>query len=382
MKNIQFLCFILSTLLLTIQCKQIKSQKTNLLQSAIFDTITRILDINYNVKQNGGNDLIFYDHTFYEIFDFCGDSTLKIVNLKNNELNILNYYDPNCGQVYASIKKDGIFVVSVDNVLYKYTGKNKERVKILDLMSIDSFKNSGLTAWWHKVSGNQHINIPENIIYFRLEKNADFENGKFSLVDSLYPIFAKLNMKTNSISFFGYKPNIGPGLMHSSFQIYMVDSIFVSYSYTDKIERINTISGETYIYRTKSSYDTVPIKTFEFDEATYTLQKNIKHALETANYGPLYYNPYNKHFYRIFHPYLPERNAQGEMNTDFDKESILMIMDQNFKIKKEVPLPVRWSKLSRVLYPVPNGIDFYMAPDHLTTKGDKTEFKYLRYIHD
>jgi hypothetical protein len=377
-KILNFFCLFL--FLQLFGCRQYKLDRHGQNQLSDFDTITRVLNINFNIRKNGGNDLVFHDSTFYDIFDFCGDSTLKIVNLKNNELNILNYHDPNCGQVYASIKKDGIFVVSVDNVLYKYTGKNKEKEKVLDLMSIDSFKNSGLTAWWHKVWGNQYINIPDSIIYFRLEKNLDVEHGKYTLLDSLYPIFAKLNLKTKEIDFFGHKSGVGPGLMHNTFQLYMEDSIFVSYSYTDKIERINTISGETYVYRTKSSFDTIPIQTFKYDESNYTLQKNIKHCLETANYGPLYYNPYNKHFYRIFYPYLPERDAKGEMNTDFDKECVLMIMDQNLNLKKEVVLPVKWSKLM-TLFPVPNGVDFFMAPDHFSPKGEKTEFKYLRYKH-
>jgi hypothetical protein len=377
--NKAFLFNLIIILFCSVNCVRNNTKQINN-KNQSFDTISNIYDIDFNVKLNGGDDLIFFDSAFYQFFDFCGDSTLKIVNLKNNELIVLNYHDPSCGQVYASIKSDGIYLVSEDNKIYKYRNGEKKAEKLFDLMELDVFKNSGLTAYWYKGWGTQHVNIPDSILYFRIEKDLDNERGKYSLLDSMYPIFAKVNHKTNEINFFGYSPNIGPGLMHRSFQIYMENSIFVSYAYNDKIELINTLNNQTKVFSVKSSFDTVPIKTFEYNEATYTLQKNTKHALETANYGPLYFNPYNNNFYRIFHPYLPERDGNGELNTDIDKSCVLMIMDSNFKLKEEVILPVKWAKLM-TLFPNNNAVDFYMAPNHLIPKGDKTEFNYLRYRH-
>ena len=365
---------------LNISCQHNAAIKFSVDNNSNYDTIISGYNFDLNIKHNGGNDLIFYDSCFYDIYDFCGDSTLKVINLSTNKLTILDYHEPSCGQVYTSLKKDGIYTISNKNVISKYNWGEKNNTKVLDLMDIDQFKNSGLTAWWHKVWGNQHVNIPENILYFRLEKDLNSDSGKYSLIDSLYPIFCKVNIKTNEIGFYGYRPNIGPGLMHNSYELYFEDSIFVTYSYNEKIERINTISGKTDVFFVKSSFDTIPIKTFEFNEATYTLQKNIKHCLETANYGPLYYNPFNKNYYRIFHPYLQERDFLGELNTDFDKECVLMIMDNDLKLKEEVVLPVKYSNLM-TLYPVREGVDFYMAPKHINKIPGKTEFTYLRYKH-
>jgi hypothetical protein len=193
-------------------------------------------------------------------------------------------------------------------------------------------------------------------------------------------MFAKFNLKTKKISFFGHKPEKKISLLPQSYELYLHDTILVNFSHNTEIIQINTVSGESIKHIIKSKFDTVPIKELVFDEATYTIEKNKKYSLENANYGPLYYNPYNNYYYRIFHPFLPERDKNGKLNTEFDKECVLMIIDNNYKIKEEVILPVKGMRLM-TLIPIKNGVEFYRYPEHITQNGKQTTFNFLKYQH-
>ena len=57
-----------------------------------------------------------------------------------------------------------------------------------------------------------------------------------------------------------------------------------------------------------------------------------------------------------------------------------MIIDNNFKIKKEVILPVKGMRLM-TLIPIKNGVEFYRYPEHITQNGKQTTFNFLKYQH-
>lgn len=302
-----------------------------------YDTVARTYHGDFTKNYTGGIDLLFLDSTLFVAYNYCGDNTIKIVNHFNDSVLILPQFNPECQVIYTSMKTDGIYVTTTENKIYLHCNGRAEKGLIADLMSNEKFKQSGLAVEWHKPGGDQYVDIPEDVLYFRVRQDLEDTGGKYSKMDYGFPAFARLNLISQEIDFYGNKPRFAEydeyGLLSMHFDLFIGDSIITSTPVNGEIQIINTHSNQTIKKNIKSQYDNVPIKKFRYKKEIKDVNNlKMKHALLSARYEPLFYNPFNMCFYRIFHPAMEELNDEGLLNTEFDKKCILMVFKKNWNL--------------------------------------------------
>ncbi len=352
----------------------------------IYDTISRTYTEDFTGANTGGIDQIYLDSMVFIAYNYCGDNTIKIVNHTNDgEMKILNYTNPHCAQHFVALKNSDVYLTTADNKVYRYCNDKSEPELVVDLMSIDKFKESGLTVEWNKQGSDQYVRVPENFLYFRVNQNFDRKDGKYSNVYAGYPVFAKLNIETKEIDFFGKMPKFSVdndyGLIGSYLDLFIGDSIFTSLEISGEIEIINTKLNSVSKKMIKSKYDTVDVKKLKYNNLMEdSKNRKLDHALYSAHYRPLFYNPYNRRFYRIFNPAMNEFDEDGLKNTTSDSKCILMVFNENLEVIDEVLLPIRSSRVLK-LFPTIKGIDIYL-PDLFSFTKERAEYKFLRIEHD
>jgi hypothetical protein len=283
--------------------------------------------------------------------------------------------------IYSELKAKDLVILTMDGKVWRYCNGTTEVEEICDVFADSGFKKSGLIPWESKRGGDQHIRVPENVIYFNLRQDYDDSTGKYSKKDSGFPNFARLNLEDGSVQLFGKLPAYSPyqdyGLHSSQFSLWIGDSIITSNACNGEIKIINTQSNKTKTMRIKSRYDTIPIEKFNY-KGDFSDKKNakFKHGLLAPNYESLFYNPYNGNYYRIFHPKMEEFNAEGLNNTEYDKEAVLMVFDKNLKLLDEVLLPVKRSQILK-LFPIKDGVAITL-PDSFRYNGYKGTESYTR----
>lgn len=349
-----------------------------------YDTITRSYNTDFTKGYTGGIDVIFQDSNLFEIYNFCRGDEIKIVDYTNDTFYNLPQYNPKCEKIYVTLRNNDVYVTTIDNKVYAYCDKGKTRELVADLMQIEQFKQSGLTVAWSKPGGDQQVNVPANIIYFRLNQNYDDSLGKYSVPDYDFPMFAKLNIETKELNFYGkmvYWDVYGEyGFVSDGFDLYVGDNIIAHNAISGEIEKINTLTGKATKTVVKSRFDTVPIEKVNYPEDKRDVTNiKMKHYLLSAHYEPLFYNPYTNCYYRIFHPVMDEFNAEGLLNTAQDKKSVLMVLNSNFELMDEAVLPINQMMVLKLI-PTQNGVEIYL-PELANRTEQKATFQFLSIQH-
>lgn len=351
-----------------------------------YDTIVRVFEGDYEKGYRDGMDLIINDDIVYETYNYCRNDELKILDHSNQKSYSFPFYNPNCRVIYNSIKKENndLYLVSTDNKISVYCeGKNKSEI-VFDLMNLEQFHKSGMTVEWKKSGSNQYVNVPNDILYFRVNQNYNDKKGKYSKMDANFPAFAKYNLKTNDLQFFGKLPYFEVyqqyGFLSYYFDLFKGDTIITCSSIEGSIEIINTISGQITKKFAKSSFDTKPIQKIKYPKDKRDINNlKMNHFLVSPHYEPLFFNPYTNLYYRIFHPRMNELNDEGLMNTNQDKICVLMVFNNNLEIIDEEILPIKGNLILN-LYPSHDGIEIYL-PEISQKNSKKAELKFLKIRH-
>lgn len=349
-----------------------------------YDTITRTYHSDFTKGYTGGIDVIFQDSTLLQIYNFCRANEIKIVDYTNEVAYSLPQYNPECDQIYTTLRGNDVYVTTRDNKIYVYCDKGQERQLLVDLMEIDQFKQSGLTVEWSKPGGDQQVNVSDNTLYFRVNQNYHDSLGKYSVPDYDFPAFAKLNLETKELNFYGNMPYWDVyseyGFVSDCSDLYVGDCIIAHNKVNGEIEKINTMTGETLKKVIKSRFDIVPIKKVNYPEDKRDVNNiKMKHYVLSPYYEPLFYNPYTNYYYRIFHPAMDEFNADGLLNTAEDKKCVLMVLNADLKLIDEVLLPINDGMILK-LTPTENGVEIYL-PELANRTEEKAIFKFLRIQH-
>ena len=347
------------------------------------DTIVRTYTVDYTARLTGGSDLITYRDETWIMLNFCGAGKLTFLNLHKDSVIEIQVNNPECKKLFTAIKKEGIYVIMDDGRVLLYPHGSKIPGYLFKLTDIPEFNVSGLKPEWYKPGADQQINIPVDIVYFRINQDYDDENGTYSKYDIAYPISAKLNVKTKAIEFFGKTPRYVAhgdyGFLSDIYDLYIGDSIFYSKPINGEITLINTTTGSATEFDIPSSYQYDPVKEFHFSplkKAVNQRDKKMAHSTYSAYYEALFYNPYDEHYYRIFHPEMPKYNADGLLNTGFDKGNVLMVFDRNLKLIEEVVLPLKYERVIK-LHPLQNGVEL-LVPGAMTVEKSNVTFQLLR----
>lgn len=329
-----------------------------------FDTIFKTYKGDFTKQYVGGIDLHFKDSTTYVVYNYCGSNQLKIIDFASDSVLELPFYNPDFKKIYSEIKKRDIYVLAVDGKIFQYCNSKLDHEIVFDLMKDSIFKNSGLLPANYKAGGDQHIRIPENVIYFTLEPDYENANGKYSKMNYGYPKFGKFNFTDNTLQFFDKEPHFVPyqdyGLVSNRYSLFIGDSIITSDGTNGLIRIINTKNNTTQTVEAKSKYDIYPLKKWRYHKGMKDAHnKKMQHWIESSGYESLFYNPFTKKYYRIFHPKMDKLNSDGLNNTMEDKPCVLMVFDEKFKLIDEVLLPIKRLNVIK-LFPIKDGVSIYL----------------------
>lgn len=323
------------------------------------DTIFKKYSGDFATGYTGGLDLIVKDSIYKLVYNFCKFNKVKIVDINSSKVTEIPNLNNECNYIHTDIKNHFIYLINNEN-LVKIDKLNHSNAVFYPLKNFKEFNKTGLCSGISKFGSDERVNVPENVFYFRTYIDLSRNNGKYSNRVYNYPTFCKVNLDNFQFEFFGKDFDSNYGFNDVLYDLYVGDSIFVSYGSYSKIEIINTLNKKSIIKNIKSKYDTVSRIPMNYKFKKDDLM-NQKSKITTLNsfYEPLFYNPLNKKYYRIFHTYLPEYDEEGLLNTEEEKLCILMVIDENLNLEDEFILPIK-AVSNFKLFPVKNGIEIIL----------------------
>ena len=344
------------------------------------DTIFKTIKTKFNEGYIGGIDLFNNDTINKIVYNFCKTNRVKIIDIESNKVDEIINYNPSCEFIYTDVK-DSFYYTLTNNILCKTSKFNNSNAIFYNLRNYEGYRKTGLCPGAIKPGGDQHVNVPKNIFYFRTSIDYENESGIYSNRVYNYPIFCKLNLDDFTFKYFGKDHMTNFGYLDNTFDLYKGDSILISYSQNATIEIINTISGKVSKKNIKSIFDNCKIKKWNGRKIRDDIKnEKFKHALLNPSYESLFYNPYNKKYYRVFHPKLDEFDQDGLQNSESNKRSILMIFDENLKLIDEFILPYNTLQILKI-YPTKKGVEI-LLPNLINSNKGITSKAYLIINHD
>lgn len=350
------------------------------------DTIIRNYTADHTARYTGGSDLITHGSETWLMMNFCGAGKIMFLNIQADSVIEIPFYNPDCKKAYTAIKPEGIYVITLTGSIIFYEQGTAAPKILMDLFrDVPAFRASGLTPEWYKAGSDQYIRIQDHYLYFRVNKNLDDEHGFYSKYTVGYPISARLNLKTKAVDFFGKMPKYVShgeyGLLSDIYDLYMGDSVIYSRPVNGEVTVINTKTGKTTELNIASRFQTRPIEKFRYSPLKKPIEqreRKMGHAVYSAHYEALFYNPYDEHYYRIFQPAMEKYNAEGLLNSGFDKQNVLMVFNKNLQLTEEIILPIRSERIAK-LRPVQKGIEILLS-DELTVGPTTARFQLLRIL--
>jgi hypothetical protein len=356
-------------------------------QSALdyqIDTIYTTYQTELLDRMQGGPDLHVTDSFFMEIRNYCGPGELLLLDHHSTAFRKLLTFTGDCRDIFTKYTSQYTYMLNGDGILLQYTTNSRQGKIIANFNADSSLYKLGLAVDQSKPGGNQYVNVSENVFFFRVMHSFETNKGIYGLRKMRYeePLFCKYDLTSKKMEFFGNNPekNTRYGHLDVIYDLYRGDSIIVTEAISGKITIIDTKTNTTTSQETRSSYDTLPTPELQSPRKFENRKMaKVEHGLYSASYEPLYYNPYTHCYYRIFHPAMPREKGNGLLNTAYDKECVLMILDENFRIIDEKLLPIKQQRL-HALFPVKNGIQIYFVDLYDFTKTYST-YAYLRVTH-
>jgi len=362
-----------------------------------YDTIYHNYSVDLTKQITGGTDLHVSDTSLILTYNYCGNNQLVCLNPLKDNYTVLNL-ETGCLKVFTKQIKSGYYALNRNGDLFFYNTKEQEKIPnsmkldfsgiqgeiIANLKSDSLLWRLGLDIEQYKPGSGMLYNISDSILYFRVMKSFDTDKGFYSQKNSDFPVFCRYNISTNEKRFFGSKPlsveRSWYGLCSEIYDLYVGDSIIVSEGANAKIKIINTRNNKTKTVEVKSKYDTKPIKEFVLPRNLENAKTSkLQHFLQSPLYEAVYYNPYTKSYYRIFHPALDKYNSNGLLNTSYDKNCVLMVLDKNFKLIDEVIIPLKAAQAFQIR-PIKSGVEVCL-PDLNEQTSKKTKYAFLKITH-
>jgi hypothetical protein len=349
----------------------------------IFDTITSVYKADFTESWASGQDFITIGGSTWMPYSFCTSGRLLFKCIDSDSLLSFPFPNPSCGKIHASGGSNGFLVMNDNGDLFLCDRKSETPQHIINVLKdIPAMAASGMIPEYYKPGGDQRCNVPENVFYFRVAQNHDDLSGKYAKYDIGYPITAKLDIGTREIRFFGKMPAFSAhnefGLLSGIFDLYQGDSIIYSSAVDGRLTVINTQSGKESVIDRQSSYGKNAPKRIAVSRFSQTQEARTakwQHELLSPSYEPLFFNPADGHYYRLFHPEMNELNDDGLMNTESDKSTILMVFDRKLNLVEEIVLPVNGHRFVKI-FPLKDGTGLSLK--NISQNGGYASFPMLR----
>ena len=160
----------------------------------------------------------------------------------------------------------------------------------------------------------------------KIEVAIDLASGKTELLPQTYPILYQEN-------YYGYA-NHTYREANDSLNVY-------SFPVDPNIYLYNRLSGNYKTVGGKSKYQKQLANTLSRKQKDDEKTK-IEHFSIIPFYYKVHYNPFQNYYYRFFSPGLSQKNEEGLFNKNSDREHILMIFDEQFKLIDEIKLEEKY----------------------------------------
>ncbi|MDR3048015.1 MAG: DUF4221 domain-containing protein [Bacteroidales bacterium] len=348
--------FLLALLAISISCSSQKQEKNPEYPYKDYITETK--------KMPFSNNDFYYQFT-KQVFTINTNCYLSILNLKKNQLTIFEI--PTFELVYQKDNIDfGGIVAAIDihnfDTIYVIINKTLVQTdtsyKVVNKWTIDPISQEYGNDYY--IGKPLHVDEP----YFYVghyPNHALVTKQRRTTYFSKHHIIKLSFCKSDTIlNYYGKFPDVY--LKHNYdldlCRFTIKDSfIITSFKETDSIYINNkAIASVRSNYFTKNKEKDIS----KINDTEY----NNKRATENCRYGPLLYNPYTKHYYRMFHFATNYRNKDGTINSPDNAKKSIIVTDTNFHVLKEIVLPPEY-----FIY------DSYITPKGLMIKRENKNDK-------
>jgi len=249
-----------------------------------------------------------------------------------------------------------LFYFSFPGNLYEYSDGSFKL--ILSREHMTRLKKDGLDINLNFDFGNYSRIYKDSFLIVPLTAGLE-PNLKYSDLFSKYPLFAKVHIPSGRVEYLHYFTPVhylryDHYLNHTARFTLAGDELLIHYPYKEVVERYslsqNKVIGECEF---RSYYQEEEIKSLSTgDQADH--KKKARYQIEAGHYASLVYNPYKKHYYRVFYHPLDELTGNGEYTIASDKRCSVAVFDSQFRFLGEYLLPRHFSFIMGVT-PIPQG---------------------------
>lgn len=305
------------------------SEKTITLKGVSFPENDKNYNYSWSRVDKDGLVLEYvFGNKLYKSFRLDGTDQL--------ELKLPSNLTPSC-YGFFTIKND-LYLYSLPGALFKRNGDSFDL--LLDLTKNETMKANNLEFDLNTDYGNfvQVYNDSTVIIPVTTKK---------IIIGKQFPLFAFLNIHSGKINLINYLTPDGY-LDHDYFINNAIsvtrngNKLLINKHYASEVEVMNLKSGTiTEQHDLRSNYQEEEIKKlYTSDDVSKS-----RYAVEAANYATIVYNPFKKHYYRLFYHALPERNAKGDYTILRDKRCSITVYDNQFRHLGTYLVPKRMNRV-------------------------------------
>lgn len=353
----------------------LSSCKKDILKNTLtFKLNHKIIDNPDISKQSGFYSISGFinENSDIKLFYFFNDTALSLSSLSGKGTFHINVPLYKAEPVYSLAFNNHYYYLEASGNLYQFSKNDTATHKLCNLNDIKQLEEDGLKVCLFSESQN-YFHISGNTIIFPLMANGR-KDKKFGNFNVRFPLFGKMELSTHKFEylpcyadddFYAYSYHL-----HNRFFSHMVgDTLYVYYPYNSKISRVS-VSGN------KLLEDLELKDNFSEDKIAKTKQSDLsdanemyRYSVESPYYSMFIYNPYKKHYYRLYYHELPRLNKNEEFTIPTDKKVSLIVYNHQFKYLGEYQFPEKYIYLKEIT-PTPEGVllnsFFTQDQDHIS----------------
>jgi len=355
MKNIMILC----GFFLCVQACGILTDKKKSIDYLEVLPLSGNKEISFQKKEYKikWGDSISYTKRGYDIVNINNEPYLVALNENNGDLIGFNI---NSQELVFKIPKTTLPISRTNGEVSSVHVHNFDSIFIIQTYQFHLIDTSGIVKHQADINkgddkyafGNIHSDFP---VFYDNKTDKLYTQTyywKRKQHDRLYytsPIESSINVSTNDIErlpvyysklyqkyYYGYANHV-----YRSF----TDSLNIyTFPVDPNIYVYNRYAGNYKVIGGKSKYQRQPVRTLSRKQKDDDKTK-INHFSTIPFYYKVHYNPFQNYYYRFFSPALPQKNEEGLFNKYSDREHILMIFDEQFRLIDEIELEEKYQVL-------------------------------------
>lgn len=337
---IRTVCFLL---ILFLSCKQNKNfevsiNKKYLLADSSANT-GNVKSVIYSTKED---EYLFIYDSYFQI--------IRMFSLQQNKLiKIIPVSGVFTQKEYNQVNE--LFVENFDSIFLS----NRYFLKIIDTSSktkyqfvwrnpnTDTFPKTSYSSF--DTEFNSYYNANTHKIFLRQYKGDVFRSDSTFYT---YPIECSFSLNNNSFEVLNenYPQNYLKGYYGELYNCYRAaskENHVLSFNIDPNLYVYDLITKQTKIKNCQSSFQKSLPQTMPLNFAD-DINRRTEHLLQNPIYLDILYDKYRDCYYRFFYNAMTLQKPDGSYNNLNDKQKVLMIIDKDFNVIKEIELPRR-SKL-------------------------------------